>query len=133
MNWEVNTMWSRTWCFNKTLLRKNLTRFWPLWAMASFLAALPPIMMAVELMRYRGTTSMNALYITEGYYSVLTYLIPPVLLVYAVVCAMAVWSYLFNSRSVGLMHTLPISRKGLFVTNFLSGFLMVLILSLIHI
>ena len=120
-------MWSRTWCFNKTLLRKNLTRFWPLWVMASFLAALPPIMMAVELMRYRGTTSMNALYITEGYYSVLTYLIPPVLLVYAVVCAMAVWSYLFNSRSVGLMHTLPISRKGLFVTNFLSGFLMVLI------
>ena len=120
-------MWSRTWCFNKTLLRKNLTRFWPLWVMASFLAALPPIMMAVELMRYRGTTSMNALYITEGYYSVLTYLIPPVLLIYAVVCAMAVWSYLFNSRSVGLMHTLPISRKGLFVTNFLSGFLMVLI------
>ena len=65
-------MWSRTWCFNKTLLRKNLTRFWPLWVMASFLAALPPIMMAVELMRYRGTTSMNALYITEGYYSVRT-------------------------------------------------------------
>lgn len=120
-------MWSRTWCFNKTLLRKNLTRFWPLWAMASFLAALPPIMMAVELMRYRGTASMNALYVTEGYYSVLTYLIPPVLLVYAVVCAMAVWSYLFHSRSVGLMHTLPISRKGLFLTNFLSGFLMVLI------
>lgn len=49
------------------------------------------------------------------------------LLVYAVVCAMAVWSYLFNSRSVGLMHTLPISRRGLFLTNFLSGFLMVLI------
>lgn len=120
-------MWSRTWCFNKTLLRKNLTRFWPLWVMASFLAALPPIMMAVELMRGRGTASMNALNITEGYYSVLSYLIPPVLLVYAVVCAMAVWSYLFNSRSVGLMHTLPISRRGLFVTNFLSGFLMVLI------
>lgn len=59
-------------------MRKNLTRFWPLWVMASFLAALPPIMMAVELMRYRGTTSMNALYVTEGYYGVLSYLIPPV-------------------------------------------------------
>ena len=120
-------MWSRTWCFNKTLLRKNLTRFWPLWVMASFLAALPPIMMAVELMRSRGTASINALNITEAYYSVLSGMVPAALLVYAVVCAMAVWSYLFNARSVGLMHTLPISRRGLFVTNFLSGLLMVLI------
>ena len=120
-------MWSRTWCFNRTLFRKNLTRFWPLWAMASFLAALPPIMMAVELVRQRGDLSMTPLDITAGYYSALSGVVPAVLLVYAVVCAMAVWSYLFTARSVGLMHTLPISRKGLFLTNFLSGFAMVLI------
>lgn len=120
-------MWSRTWCFNRTLFRKNLTRFWPLWAMASFLAALPPIMLAVGLVRQRGDLATMPLDITEGYYSTLSGMVPAVLLVYAVVCAMAVWSYLFTARSVGLMHTLPISRKGLFLTNFLSGFVMVLI------
>lgn len=120
-------MWSRTWCFNRTLFRKNLTRFWPLWAMASFLAALPPIMMAVELVRRRGDLAMTPLDITDGYYSALSGMVPAVLLVYAVVCAMAVWSYLFSARSVGLMHTLPVSRKGLFLTNFLSGFVMVLL------
>ena len=40
---------------------------------------------------------------------------------------MAVWGYLYNSRSVGLMHTLPVDRTGLFVTNTLSGLAMMLI------
>jgi len=38
-----------------------------------------------------------------------------------------VWSYLYNHRSVSLMHTLPIRRSGLFVTNFLSGMAMMII------
>ena len=29
MNWEVRTMRSVTSCFNSTLYRKNLSRFWP--------------------------------------------------------------------------------------------------------
>lgn len=120
-------MQSRTWCFNRTLFCKNLSRFWPLWAMASLLAMLPPVMLAVELMRRRGHLEINALWITDSCYSAVGMLVPPVLLVYAVVCAMAVWSYLFHSRSVGLMHALPVSRRGLFLTNFLSGFVMVLI------
>lgn len=70
-------MWSRTWCFNKTLLRKNLTRFWPLWVMASFLAALAAHHDGGGTDALPGTTSMNALYVTEGYYGVLSYLIPP--------------------------------------------------------
>ena len=32
--------------------------------------------------------------------------VPVINLVYAALCAMAVWSYLYNARSVGLMHTL---------------------------
>ena len=33
-------MQSRTSCFNGTLFRKNLSRFWPLWGLASFVGAL---------------------------------------------------------------------------------------------
>ena len=35
MNWEVRTMRSVTSCFNSTLYRKNLSRFWPIWALYS--------------------------------------------------------------------------------------------------
>ena len=44
-------MQSKTSFFNKTLYRKNLTRYWPLWGMASFLAALFPLAMLVQLLR----------------------------------------------------------------------------------
>ena len=40
---------------------------------------------------------------------------------------MAVWSYLYNARSVGMMHSLPIRREGLFLTNLLSGLAMMAI------
>ena len=46
---------------------------------------------------------------------------------YAVLCALAVWHYLYNARSVSLYHSLPITRRGLFLTNFLSGMAMMLI------
>ena len=57
----------------------------------------------------------------------LTYAVPLISLIYAILCAMLVWSYLYNHRSVSLMHTLPIRRSGLFVTNFLSGMAMMII------
>ena len=116
----------KTSCFNKTLFRKNLTRFWPLWAMASFIGSLFPLMMFMELSR-GYYTSLEPLEMTEMYYNVLVYAVPIISLFYAVLCAIAVWSYLYNPRSVGLMHTLPITRKGLFLTNFLSGMTMMAI------
>ncbi len=41
--------------------------------------------------------------------------------VWSIVSAMAVFSYLYNSRSVQLYHALPIRREGLYLTNYLSG------------
>ena len=119
-------MQSKTSFFNMTLFRKNLTRFWPLWGGASFLGSLFPLALLLQLMRGR-VDLIEPLSVTEMYYSVLCYGVPILSLLYAILCAMLVWSYLYNSRSVGLMHTLPITRWGVFVTNFLSGMAMMLI------
>lgn len=125
MSWEVWTMRSVTSCFNAMLFRKNLTRFWPLWTMASLLAILPPLALATELVR--GYGSRTPLSLTDLYYSAISTAAPIVLLFYAVLCALAVWGYLFGSRSVGMLHSMPITRKGLFLTNALSGLVMTLI------
>ena len=119
-------MQSKTSFFNMTLFRKNLTRFWPLWGGASFLGSLFPLALLLQLMRGR-VDLIEPLSVTEMYYSVLCYGVPILSLLYAILCAMLVWSYLYSSRSVGLMHTLPITRRGVFVTNFLSGMAMMLI------
>ncbi len=44
-------MRSKTSFFNPTLLRKNLTRFWPLWGGASALGALVPLVLLTELLQ----------------------------------------------------------------------------------
>ena len=51
MNWEVRIMQSRISCFNPTLLRKNLTRFWPLWGLASFVGVLFPLALLLDFIR----------------------------------------------------------------------------------
>ena len=126
-------MQSKTSFFNQTLFRKNLTRFWPLWVVPTFVGALFPMAMLTHLLRYgpeglfgRGADSY-ALEFTGIYYDVAAYAVPIISLCYAVLVALAVWSYLFNNRSTGLMHTLPIRREGLFLTNFLSGMTMMLV------
>lgn len=123
-------MRSKTSYFNRTLFLKNLSRFWPLWGGASFIGALFPLAMLSQLLRYGGRGNAfagTAVEMTRAYYTVLCDAVPVICLLYGLLCALAVWSYLYNSRSVGGVHTLPIRREGLFVTNFLSGYAMVLI------
>ena len=96
-------MQSKTSCFNGTLFRKNLTRFWPLWGLASFIGALYPLATLLNLAR--GDWSLTAPEFTRMYYQVVS-VVPAIDLVYAALCALAVWSYLYSARSVGLMHTL---------------------------
>ena len=119
-------MRSKTSCFNGTLFRKNLSRYWPLWGLASFGGAMFPLAMLLELL-HNGFRLWSPLETTRAYYTVLSYGVPVISIVYAILCAMAVWSYLYNARSVGMMHTLPIRREGLFVTNVLSGLTMMAI------
>ena len=121
-------MRSKTSYFNPTLFKKNLARFWPLWGGASLIGALFPLYFLTVLFRERGLwTAEDPLGVTYGYYSVVAYAVPVISLVYAVLCALAVWGWLYNARSVGMYHALPVTRKGLFATDFLSGMAMMLI------
>ena len=119
-------MRSKTSCFNSTLFKKNLSRYWPLWGLASFGGAMFPPALLGNLL-HDGVQLLSPLETRQAYYTVLSYGVPVISIVYAILCAMAVWSYLYNARSVGLMHTLPIRREGLFLTNLLSGLVMMAI------
>lgn len=119
-------MQSKTSFFNRTLFRKNLSRYWPLWGFASFVGFLAPVALLVRVIQ-SGETSVAPLRVREIYYYLVADAVPIVSIAYAILCAMAVWSYLYNARSVGMMHSLPIRREGLFLTNLLSGLAMMAI------
>lgn len=126
MNWEVSTMQSKRSFFNRTLFRKNLTRFWPLWGIVSAVGSLMPLYVLLELLN-GGGARVTSLEFTQLLYTVAAMAVPAVSCAYAILCAMLVWSYLYSPRSVGLMHTLPVDRTCLFVTSVLSGLAMMLI------
>ena len=123
-------MRSKTSYFNPTLFKKNLARFWPLWGGASIIGALFPLAFLTILIRenalFREPMS-DPLGVTAGYYQIVAWIIPTLSLLYAALCALAAWGWLYNPRSVGMYHSLPITRKGIFVTDFLSGMSMMLI------
>lgn len=112
----------KTSCFHKTVFLKNITRFWPLWAAYLFvLVLIMPVTIMNSLAKYRLLmTDRNIALFRNIYYAAVRYgtvVIGP----FSIFIAMAVFSYLYTSKSAGFFHSLPIKRSGLFFSNYLSG------------
>lgn len=110
---------------NRTLFRKNLTRFWPLWAIYTIIWGV--MMPLIQYSTYHSDFSQA--YYTRADLSreVLTMASSPAVtmaLIFGCLFAMALFSYLCAPRSVGMMHSFPIRREGLFLTSYLSGLFM---------
>lgn len=106
---------AKSW-FNATLYKKNLARFWPLWAL--YLVIWLFMFPVGLLLENNGTPERFA---ERGVLQAIPEAGLVMALLFSAAVAAAVWSYLCNNRSTCLMHTLPIRREGLFLTNFLSG------------
>ena len=126
MNWEVRTMRSGTSCFN-TVYRKNLTRFWPLWAVYGmvWLFSMPLNLFQRWLngTRWMEGPEMLRQNMVEWAMQVPRNLIPGLCLAaaFGVFCAMAVFGYLYTTRSVCMMQALPMNRRQLFTAQYLGG------------
>ena len=126
MNWEVRTMPSATLCskgpnpwWNSTLYRKNLKRFWPIWGSYGVILLLVPLFFLLTWLDRSDYLDVNSVAMDLlGFVSPMGLMLSAA---WSIISAMAVFSYLYNSRSVQLYHALPIRREGLYLTNYLSG------------
>ena len=127
MSWEVRTMRSGTSFFNSTLYRKTMLRFWPLWAAYGLMwLYLVPFNLLNNYfsMRSAQTSSVElANRLVEYARDIPNTLKFGVFVAcgYGVLCAMAVFGYLYNNRSACMMHALPLRRETLFGTQYLAG------------
>lgn len=121
MNWEVQTMTSRTSFFNGTILKKNITRFCPVWILYSvgLMIAYPLVLGSNYLNEYSD--------IAEYLLGLTNYGGTVFNLVFAAVIAACCFKYLYQTRSAYMLHAFPVTRGSLFRTNLLSGFLMGLV------
>ena len=119
-------MKSGTSFFNSTLFQKNLTRYWPVWALYAivWIYALPVrcITIVSRNQAWMGETPIKQVQsfanqipdMLEGFGTFMAF-------AFGVLAAMGVFSYLYNNRAAGMIHSLPVRREGLFLTNYLSG------------
>jgi len=115
---------SVTSCFNSTLYKKTMSRFWPLWAgYALIWAFILPLNLCTQYMDWTRWGRNAAEKATEWAYHVPETLQAGIWLsaLYGLLSAMAVFGYLYASRSTCMMHALPMRRDALFATQYLAG------------
>lgn len=126
-------MKSKTSCFNKTIFFKNITHFWPIWMLilAWNLFVLPFMIynssQQYKLMNDIGKEELERSMSNDILSLVSVYINPIVLFIFSVVAVMAVFSYLYQARSANTIHALPVTRKELFFTNYISGLLFLIV------
>lgn len=110
-------MKSKTSFFNRAVLKKNITRFAPVWALYSAFLLMALVVMATE----------NTSYYFASNVADFTTLCAVVNFLYAPLCALLLFGDLYNSRMCNALHAMPIRREGWFLTNVVSGLLFELI------
>lgn len=109
-------MKSRISYFDKTIFKKNLTRFAPAWGLYTVCALMGLILLVNDGSKWMADNLMSAV-------NVLCVITP----CYALICAQLLFGDLYNSRMCNALHALPLKRETWFVTNVISGFVFHLI------
>ncbi len=117
-------MKSKTSYFNKTIFVKNMFRFWPIWVLylAILIFSMPVNLFVMTHPPITDPYKLQALSVALGW-GLRT--LP--LCVFALLSAIAVFSYLYSARSCDTLHAMPLQRRELFITNYTSGILFLFI------
>ncbi len=114
--------------FNAGIFKSMLKRFWPLWtvyfAVWFMSLPLPSLVVRLQLDTAAGVTLISDLdvYINISIISGA---------IVAVLAAMAVFSFLYNSRSCGMIASAPVGREAVFCSAFLAGTLPIIVSNLL--
>lgn len=110
-------MKSKTSFFNKAIYKKNLSLFWPIWG-AYFLYEL--FTGPLYLWFHFGKERSNKLEILLGSIGGKTDIVA--IAIASLIVGMALFNYLFTSKSANMIHAMPLTRLELYGTNLFSGF-----------
>ena len=107
-------MRSKTSCFNKTVFRKNLTRFAPIWGVYT-------LCLVVGILILYGNGGTAKFFHFAYHMTQLVEITAVVNLIYAPIVAQLLFGDLYNSRMCNMLHAFPLRRENWFFTNVLSG------------
>ena len=107
-------MRSKTSCFNKTVFRKNLLRFAPVWGVYT-------LCLVVGILILYGNGGTAKFFHFARNMAQLVEVMAVVNLLYAPIVAQLLFGDLYSSRMCNMLHAFPLRRESWFLTNVLSG------------
>ena len=107
-------MRSKTSCFNKTVFRKNLLRFAPVWGVYTLC-----LVVGILILYNNGGTAKFFHFARNM--AQLVEVMAVVNLLYAPIVAQLLFGDLYSSRMCNMLHAFPLRRESWFLTNVLSG------------
>ena len=109
---------------NRALLRSDIRRYWPLLFLyvAVWIVILPMQILSASRECDGVADGIMTVLQLQQHNAIIQSLTASVImsLLFGCFAAMAVWSYLMSGRTVGLMHTLPVTRTQAFFSHVLS-------------
>ena len=117
-------MRSKTSCFNKTVFRKNLLRFAPIWGVYTL------CLVVGILILYGNGGAMKQFHFAQNM-TELVEIMAVVNLLYAPIVAQLLFGDLYSSRMCNMLHAFPLKRESWFLTHVVSGFAFSLVPTLI--
>lgn len=118
--------------FHKTIFRKNITYFWPVWVLYSLIC-----IWKLPVNTYFRIHSIGSRLITEADQSYDKMISAMgsiqdsantwIVFLFAIISAVVVFSYLYTEKNANMIHALPVRREELFVTNYLSGLMFLIV------
>ena len=129
-------MKSKTSSFNTTIFKKNLTHYWPIWIVyLCYLIVVVPLSIWLYSNNEGNYIGNNVPLVQKQFYVIGSVLagagsVIPVFIA-AAAAALAVFSYLYNPRNANMIHSLPLDRHELYITNYVSGFVFLIVPELI--
>lgn len=112
--------------FNGTLYQKTVMRFWPVWALyfIFWLMVLPMRFLSEAMRRSQWDSNANLTAYLQQQAQDIPSMLQGLLVLSAIMgilCAMAVFSYLYSHRSACMIHALPMRRETIFGSQYLAG------------
>lgn len=124
-------MKSKTSFFNKTIYKKNLSRFFffpVLYFLALFVGtSCYAILERLELLKHKDVYVQTLQNNSDLHDAIMNSNVPLLVAIYMILTTLAVFSYLYQRRSCNMMHAFPVNREILFGTGVLSVLTMTLV------
>ena len=109
--------------FNKTIFMKNVTLYWPIWGIYTLISVVmqPGLLWLFNNMSYFANNYNDEMQFRDlmGTVGFTGYV---VLIAFgALFAGMALYSYMYNTKSANMIHSLPVDRTQLYGTALISG------------